>query len=71
MSLFKSSGQFPNIIFITFCPATLGPIYDATLFCLGLSVLWEWYLTHRDYVKATRTFVANMVSRYISKGGTH
>ena len=29
----------------------------------------EWYLTHEDYVRATRTFVANMVSRYISKGG--
>ena len=30
-----------------------------------------WYLTHKAYVRATRTTVANMVSRYISKEGTY
>ena len=30
-----------------------------------------WYLTHKDYVETPRTSVANMVSRYISKGRTH
>ena len=40
-SLFKSSGWFPNILLVTFSPATLEPIYGVALFCLVLSVLLE------------------------------